>query len=361
MDKWLTDFMVKECKVGKLLLAPLDFLLLIGITFAGIMLRAAVFSYYFLNEEQVLYSKYMEIAFEMKIFSCICDVALAIMVAASVYRLTKKKIKTMLAYGITFVLPVVVSNSAMWGTADSAYLFFLVLAVSLSIAEKNDAALIVFGISLFLNGHAIFLLPLFALFLLQGKVHWYGFSVPLLGGILRYILMAEESGVKIPLFEVERILALSRECKLLSYGCPNVFGIIGADKFVYEYEKVAFAFAVGFAVMYVLFLLEKKVVMNTEWVLRVSVFLCMLLPFIAPNMNERSLLPICILSLIWGFYQLDKFWVPVVMTTIGYISYSSYFRGESAVPYQAVAFAMLVLICYLFYGQLMICRKTQEE
>lgn len=359
MDKWLTSFVIKEFKIGKLSLAPLDFLLLIGMTFAGIMLRVSVFGYYFLNEEHALYERYMEMAFGMKIFSCICDVLLSIMVAACVYHLTKHKIKTMLAYGITFVLPIIVSNSAMWGTADSAYLCVLLLAVYLVLCEKNDAAVIVYGISLFLNAHAIFLLPLFVLLLLQGKVHWYGFSVPLLGGILRYIFMANDSGVQIPLFEVENILSLSRESKLLSYGCPNVFGIIGADKFVYEYEKVAFGFAVGFAVMYVLFLLEKKVVMNTEWVLRVSVFLCLFLPFILPNMNERSLLPVCILSLVWGFYKLDKFWVPIVMTTIGYIAYSSYLRGESAVPYQAVAFAWLALICYLFYGQVMKNSKSE--
>lgn len=351
MDKFITEFLVKEIRIGKMLLAPIDLLVLIGMTVAGIMLRTSVFGYTFVNEESALYGSYMEVAAGMKFTGCVFDMALALLAAAIVYQLTGHKIKSFLAYGITAVLPVLVAESVMWGTADSVYLFFAMLSMHFLLKDKTDAAVLVYGISVFLNGFALFLLPLYLVLFLNGKTHLYSFSLPLLGGVLRSILMGTEGGSAFPLFTVEHLLAVSREEELLSYNCPNIFGIIGADKFTSEYKWVALFFVIGLIMMYCMVLITRELSWTKEQLLEISLFFCLFIPFVAPGMNERSFLLADMLALVLGFMNLKKFYLPVIMVTVTYISYSAYFRGESALPVAAVSFAVLILIAHLVKEQ----------
>lgn len=348
MDKFLTQFLVKEIKFGKKTsLAPLDILLLLGITFAGVMLRLCVAGYSFIPEESELYAGYMELATGLKVTGCIFDLALAVLLALMVYQFTGHKIKSFFAYGITWVLPVLVSGSVMWGMADSVYLFFALLSMKLLFEKKGGMALFIYGISLFFNWSALFLLPVYLLLYLEGKFSFAGFLSPVVFGVLKGVMTYGNLNIRIPMFEAEEMLMLQRGEKLLSYSCPNVFFIIGPDKFVTEYEKVALAFTVGLTIMLLVLLLTKKVAWDHVKILELSLFFSIFIPFTAPGMNERSLVPACILALVYGFVNLGKFYLPIVLTTIAYISYSAYFRGESAVPLTGVAFLVLALLVYL--------------
>ena len=338
MDKWLTTVLIKEIKCGKWQLAPLDFLLLIGMTVSGIMLRSTVSEAYPVLKS---HGAYVDAEIAIRTIGYLFDWAMAVLLAMLVYKLTKHKVKSFLAYGITFVLPVFVSASAMWSLGDSIYLFFALLSLSLYLVEKRNLAVLVYGISVFFNLHALFLLPLYALVYLRGKVKLLSFLSPLAGGILHYVLA---DGNYFILFTAEKALLTQRESKLLSYHCPNLFYLIGPDKFVGEYEQVAFFFAVGLIAMLVLVLLTKKLGTTTEEILEIALCLCLFLPFTLPGMHERSLLLACTFSLVYGFVKLQRFWLPIVITTITYISYSGFFRGESAVPLTAVAFVVLFLI-----------------
>jgi len=352
VDKFLTEFLVKEIKAGKLQLAPLDYLLLIGMTVSGVMLRVSVADYCSLP----VVDYYIVHETGLKVVGYLFDWAIALLLACLVYSLTAHKIKSLLAYGITFVLPVLVSGSAMWGMGDSVYLFFMLLAFGLLLKEKWELSLIVFGVSVFFHANALFLLPLYVLIYLQGKVKWYGFLSPLFGRLLRGALGRT---VRFPLFEAERLLLESREQKLLCYNCPNLFELIGPDKFVEEYKTVALIFSVGLVVVLVTILLTKSSAVTTQRIFVTALFFCLFLPYTLPGMNERSFLPACLLSLLYGFVFLNRFYLPVLLTTITYISYSAYFRGESAVPLAGVSFVLLALMVYVLY-HLLFGRKYAE-
>lgn len=341
MDKWLTTVLVKEIKCGKWQFAPIDILMLIGMTVCGIMLRLTVAGSYPVLET---YGAYVASKANIQSVSYVFDFAISVLLANAVFKLTNHKIKGFLAYGITFVLPVLVSASAMWALGDSIYLYFALLSFVLFLNEKNNTAVLFYGFSVLLHPHALFLLPVYVLAYLQGKVNLASFLSPVAGVVMHYVL-ANANGFT--LFDAENTLLKQRESKLLSYNCPNIFHIIGPDKFVNEYEKVALLFAIGFTAVLVLVLLTKKLGNNISEKLEIALFFSLFLPFFLPGMNERSLVLACLISLVYGFVKLHRFWLPIVITIIAYISYSAFFRGESAVPLTGVAFVLLFLIAYL--------------
>lgn len=358
MDKWLTTVLVKEIKCGRWKLAPLDCLLLLGMTVSGVMLRMSVAEAYPVLDS---FGAYTSARLTIQMVSYLFDWGIAVLLALLVYRLVKHKVMSFLAYGITFVLPVLVSASAMWGLGDSIYLFFFMLSLGLLMEGKRNQAVLVYGVSVFFHLSALFLLPLYVLVYLQGKVKLWSFLSPLAGGILHYVLA---EGNYFVLFMAEKALVEQRESRLLSYHCPNLFYLIGPDKFVGEYEKVAFFFAIGLMGMLVLILLTKQFGKNAGEILEIALFLSLFLPFTLPGMDERSFLPACLISLVYGFTRLRRFWLPIVITIITYISYSAFFRGESAVPLTGVAFVVLFLIAYMVRVFVKIegaCGKEPEE
>lgn len=341
MDKWLTTVLVKEIKVGKWHLAPLDLLVLIGMTVSGIMLRVTVADAYPVLEN---FMDYVSVEAGIRMISYLFDWAIAILLSVMVYHLTKHKIQSFLAYGIAFVLPVFVSASAMWSLGDSIYLFFALLSLSFYICGKRSVAVLVLGISVFFHLNGLFLLPLYVLAYLQGKIKLPYFISPMAAVILHFVLA---KGNYFVLFQAENALLQQRESKLLSYNCPNVFYLIGPDKFVNEYEKVALFFALGLNMILVLVLLKRQFGNTSTESLEIALLLCLFLPFVLPWMNERSLLLACGISLLYGSAKLQRFWMPIVLTIITYISYSAFFRGESAVPLTGVAFVVFFLIAYM--------------
>ena len=149
------------------------------------------------------------------------------------------------------------------------------------------------------------------------------------------------------LFALEQSLLRGRGEKQLSYNCPNLFYLIGTDKFVFEYEKVAAIFSIGLVLVLLAVLLTKQIGFKMQELSECALLLCLFLPYTLPGMNERSFLPACLIALLYGFVCVNRFYLPIVLTTITYISYSAYFRGESAVPLTGVSFVVLALIIHV--------------
>lgn len=362
MDEFLTGFLVKEIKIGKILLTPLDLLLLVGMTVSGIMLRYSVAGYSALPDS----GSYLALETGLKMTGYVFDFALAVLLGVLTRRLTGHMVRALLAYGIAFVLPVFVSGSAMWGMGDSIYLFFLLCSFGLLLLEKRQLSLLVYGVSVFFHPYALFLLPLYILLTFRGEMPVWCFLSPLAGSILRMVLplwgrmeeaRAALEGSKLrmvlcakgffPPFAAERLLLESRGERLLSYNCPNLFQIIGTDKFVMEYEKVALVFSLGLTLILLAVLSYRQMSLEGEMLFRLALLFCLFLPYTMPGMHERSLLPACLVSLFYGFVYLRRFYLPILLTTAAYISYSAYFRGESVVPLAGVAFVWLALLVWL--------------
>ena len=341
MDKAITGFLTKEIKWKQFSFAPLDLLLLLGTTVVAILLRESVFNYTALNtvnESQEL------ITIELKIFYSLIDLIFAVVCACLVFTLTKNKIKSFLAYGITLMFPVISAGSAMWGMGDSIYLLFALTAVGFTLQKKADFGLISLGIASVFNINALFLLPVFLMLYLRKEVKIISFIFPFIGFWVNKWFLMPECPMFNSIFAAERLLSESRPTRLLSYNYPNIFQLFGPGEFVQEYSQAAVWLVVFAAVIFgVLTAMNKKDITNKR-IVSLFVLSALLLPFLAPFMNERSGMLAAVLALILGFTTMKKFYIPIIQGILVYIAFSTFFRGESVIPLALAAGVSLLLI-----------------
>ncbi|MBE5881076.1 MAG: hypothetical protein E7289_02010 [Lachnospiraceae bacterium] len=361
MDKKITDFIVTELKIGKWRLAPIDFLLLVFAVVFGVMTRSCVVSYTCMDAKM-----YLELAEGLKIATACFDVLLSVLSGLYVYELTHHKLKAFLAYAIVIMLPVLAAGSAMWGMGDSVFVFFAVLSLYLLTKGKGNAAVIAYGVSLFLSRYAFFLLPVFAIAFMQKKTKLVSYLAPFCGAWFRNGIVTGEGRLSFPVFEAERILSLTRGENLLSYNWPNFFQVIGPDKFVMEYAVVFKSLAAVVMLAVVVLALQKNEELKAGKLISLSLLLAMVFPYIMPQMDERCGLLADILAVIFVMKYTDMYYVAIIQVIISYIAYSAYFRGEPVIALSYVAFVMLFLIVimlrFVMNGKrLSICFKEKEN
>lgn len=361
MDRKITEFIVTERKIGKFHIAPIDILLWVFSPVFAMMIRFSVISY----TPSVTYS-FARLSENLKAVSIIFDVLLSLLVGVYVYRLTSHKIRAYLAYAVTLLLPVLCAGSAMWGMGDSIYVFFAVLSLFLLDEGKGNASLVSYGISLFLSRYAFFLLPVYAIAFLQKKNKLLWFLFPLCGVWFRNGFVSREGKLAFPIFEADRLLLLTRGETRLSYNWPNIYQMIGTDKFVIEYGTVARCLVMALMLVIVVAALAKGRELKKSNLTPFAALLAMLIPFVMPQMDERCGLLADVLLVIVALRYTQLYYVAILHVIISYMAYSAYFRGESVVPFSYVAIVnlFLIVVMLMFVGEgrcLQIsCRKTEE-
>lgn len=349
MDQKFTAWLVKEIKSK---LAPIDVLLLIGTIIIGLALRKTI---WFAAMET---GSYQCTSTAMKVVGVIFDVLVACLAGLIVYQFTKSMLKGLVTYAVTFMLPVMVAGSALWGMCDSVYVFFILLsfyALKKDMEQEKNTwfilALIYLGFAIFFQQYSLFLLPVFVVYYLGKEKDGnriLGFVAPAVGLVL-HKLLDQGIGSFFIMFAKEGELASTRGTQLLSYNCPNFFALIGPDAFVGQYGLAFRVVVLAILFMLIIVCAGKKVIKNADTLLTLSLLSVMMIPMFMPFMDERAFLLAAIFAVIFGFVNLKYFYVPLIQGSLTYLAYASYFRGASFLPLAAIAFVQLVLIFYLVY------------
>ena len=321
------------------MLAPIDLLLFVAAAVFSVMIRISVADYTAIDLPAFV--KYGNM---LGIVTGITDLLLAVLGALIVYDLTGRKIRAFLAYAILLLLPVLCASCAMWGMGDSIYMFFAVLSLYLLMKGKGNASLVSYGISLFLSRYAFFLLPIYAIAFMQKKNKLFYFIFPLCGVWFRNGIVHQSGYLPIPSFEMERLFVKLRGESLLSQNWPNIFQMIGTDKFIQEYSMVAKVAAAALMLLVIMLVLLQNREMSGESIWYVGLVLSVLIPYVMPQMDERAGLLSCVLYLLFVMKHPDLYYLAIVQVIITYISFSAYFRGESVIPLGAVALAELFVL-----------------
>lgn len=103
----------------------------------------------------------VEPLYAYKSLSILFDYLMAAGVGLLVWNLSKDRWKSVLAYGIAVLSPIVVLNSAAWGQCDSIFCCFAVFALLALLKEKWGLSMILLGLALSFKLQAIFMLPVF--------------------------------------------------------------------------------------------------------------------------------------------------------------------------------------------------------
>lgn len=347
MDKAITTFLLKK---GKWNMAPIDYLLVVGMTVAGIMLRSTMWNAPLEN------APYQNMDEMLKLVTAIFDVLMAMMAGCLVLVLTGHQIKAMLAYGVTFVLPTVVVGSAVWGMGDSVYVFillvsfyFLLSSLTKEFGKRFAISVVLFGLALLLSQNALFLTPLYLIAYLLKEEKGFSalaFVAPVIGFGL-HVVLDQGSVSNFGFLAAQGALSEARYELLLSYNYPNIYQMIGPASYIHEYGSAMRVLVLVLLIAVAIFAMRRPYGWDVKRYLGFGLILSMVVPFIMPFMDERAGYLAAVLSVMYGFVCEKQFFVPIIQVTISYLACAAYFRGESFLPLAYIALAQLALIIYM--------------
>ncbi|MCR5418180.1 MAG: hypothetical protein K6E84_04620 [Lachnospiraceae bacterium] len=355
MDEKFTAFLITEKKIGKLSIAPLDILLLAATLVFGFLLRGTVFTIYGPKEAGTS-SIFGESIDVMKGVSTASDYLMAAAAGYLVSYISGKKLSGYITTAILFLQPATVASSAMWGMADGFYLTCVCLFLLMILQKKTALAGLFLGLGTLFNPYALFLLPI----LLYGIFKRRSGEKVLLsvaalcyvaGGKLIHLFLM---GTKIPPFAYEAILNKGRALPLLSYNYPNAYYMIAEGSFVFEYRKVGMILTVFLAMLILMLMLhfsekrETGEAYRARFILEMSLFCCILLPFICPGMNERAglmamVIAVCLAMCVPAYYDLA-----ILCCILAFLPTAAFFREGSLWPLSYVALAYLAAFLILY-------------
>ncbi|MBO5544808.1 MAG: CotH kinase family protein [Oscillospiraceae bacterium] len=243
----------------------------------------------------------MDDLYLIKLLSTLSDILLAWGAALFCRRFAPKSTARLLGVFFTVLfLPTVWLNSAVWGQCDSLYAAPLVLAVVCAMEEKPWHAMVLAAVAFGFKLQAVFVLPIFAVFLMTGKLSWkhlIAFPLTYLILVLPAVIMGR------PLWETVT-LYFHQTGSIgdgLNYNSPSVFSVFTniEDKEAAATAGIVLAFLYMLNLLAVAFANRKK--LNDKAILALCLLFAIGIPFLLPHMHERYFFCADIFSVILAF------------------------------------------------------------
>ena len=290
----------------------------------------------------------------IKLFSVLFDVALA----WGVLRLSRRFAGVygrLIVFFAVLYLPTVILNGAYWGQCDSVYAAFAVWSIVFALEDKPVRSVAAIALSFAFKLQAVFLMPVFLIFIFARKMKWYHLGVfPLT--YLIVVLPAIIAG-RPPL---DTLLLYWNQAGTvgsgLNYNSPSMYALVpyGADTEGLSTIGIAAAFAF-LLLLFILCWFKRKSLDDTV------LFVCALListavPFLLPHMHDRYFFIADVLSPVFAIVAPLFIHVPVCVSFASLMGYHAYLlrrwfldRPQSlAWGAFALLIVLITLVVYLF-------------
>lgn len=236
----------------------------------------------------------------IKLLSFLGDIFLSWGVLLLCSLFTKSRARLLAAFFTTLFLPTVFLNSAVWGQCDSLYAAPLMLGIYCALRDRPSLSVILAVVAFGFKLQAVFVLPIYAVFLMTGKLSWKHI---LLFPAAYIILVLPAVCYGRPFLETVT-LYFSQTGSIgdgLNYNSPSVFAVFTDIR---DKEAAAVA-AIILAFLFMVNLLAVSWVnrryLNDQAVLALCILFAIGIPFLLPHMHERYFYCADILSLSLAF------------------------------------------------------------
>ena len=287
LDKFLRENLVHgEISIGKFKIAFLDILLTVCITGTAALIRESIFG--ISGNPGVSGGAIM-------ILYCVLDFVLAFFMGLFVWMTTKSRLKTVGIYSLAVIWPAIAGNSALNGGPEVIVAVALILLLCI-IAVKKAYKIVGF---------------------------W---CVTLLACVFQ-ILQGDAPATK-----------------LTNYW-PNIYTLFSETGYYNEYGFTGKLLVIGILLIIFYYISKKKEIKVTpELFVASGLFVTLFISAFYPFMNFRSGLLANVFALLLFIQNKNKFYVPMAMCIISYVSYGYYYNGEIGVFFWMYALGLVVLM-----------------
>jgi Gpi18-like mannosyltransferase len=277
----------------------------------------------------------------IKLPSILCDFVLAWFVG-KIVQSRYTGLAPLLAFFAVLFAPTVVLNSAAWGQADSIYTMSLLACLYFILKGKGWLACLAFGISFSFKLQAVFLLPFLFVLTLRRKIQWYQLLV-IPAVYFLSIIPAWIAGRQLTSL-LSIYLAQSNLYQNLTMNAPTMFAWFSND-----FEKKIFLaslfFAAGIIFLYIVLGYKSKVQLTAPTLVQLALISALIVPFFLPRMHERYFYPADVLSIVYGFFFPQYFFVPLVVNLSSFFTYETFlFTTGTIIPLPVLAIFLLAVI-----------------
>lgn len=265
----------------------------------------------------------------IKLFSILWDIVLAwgcLRLVRSLVRERQGSSAPLIAFGAALLLPTVILNGAYWAQCDVIYGALAIHAAALAMEGKNKTSVVLMAVAFSFKLQAIFVLPLWGVLWLAGKVRFrelWVFPLAYLAVIAPAIALGK------PLDDILGIyFRQMEEYPRLVLNAPSAYQFIPYGTQLDEQLAARFGIiAAGILVLILLvlgFFLRER--LDRKLIMTVAVVLCIGVPFFLPHMHERYFFLADVFTLCWACANVRRIPAAVLAEGASLASYCVYLR-----------------------------------
>lgn len=282
----------------------------------------------------------------IKLLSILFDVILAWGVMRIVYCYTNRAVKVLGAFFVTLFLPTVVLNGALWGQCDSIYAAFAVWSIYFALKDKPVASVCFIAISFAFKLQAVFIMPVFLIFLFARKIKWYHlvfFPITYFIVVLPAILAGRSVKSTLLLYFDQAGSVGSG----LNYNSSSVYSFLSNPSDPELLSKIGIFAAFLFLLVLFAFCFIQRKRLSRKALLTCALLITTAVPFLLPHMHDRYFFIADVLSVAFAFVVPALLHVPVCVSFASLLGYHAYLRMRYLLPMRYGAAALLIVILTL--------------
>ncbi|MBR4424460.1 MAG: conjugal transfer protein TraL [Oscillospiraceae bacterium] len=295
----------------------------------------------------------------IKLLSCLFDLLLAWGVLRLVSRFRKGDFARLLSFFLSLLLPTVLLNGAYWGQCDSIYGALSVWSLVFALEDRPIRSVLAAALSFAFKLQAVFLLPVYLVFLFARKVKWWQLLFfPL--GYLAAVAPAVALGRP---WKETLLLYFSQAGSVgsgLNYNSSSVYALLPADGNQVELARLGVLAAFCFLlVLYVLCYVRRKR-LNDRALLEIAVLICVAVPYLLPHMHDRYFFLADVLTLALAVVSPWLFPVPIAVSFASLLGYHAYLKMQYLLPMRYGALALAGVIVVLLLDLVIVLFRKQK-
>lgn len=302
----------------------------------------------------------------IKLLSIFFDVLLAWGAALLLGRFSRSAARRIGVFFAVLMLPTVFLNGALWAQCDSIYAALALLGIYCALDDRPVAAMALAALSFGFKLQAVFILPVYAVLWIYGKLNWkhfFVFPAAYVALVLPAVLLGRPFAETLTLY-LDQATSIGTG---LNYNSPSVYAL-----FQYalpeKYSELASSVGVACAFVYMAAVLGVCLAfrgrLSERAVLAAAALLVLGIPFLLPHMHERYFFAADIFTLVLAFAAPMYAAAALLVQFASLLGYHAYLKGRYLLLMDRGALALiaaLILVGVCFASALAVKNPKKRE